>query len=174
MKIRNIVSRIGIARASRSRRRGEQGFTLAETASALLILMIAGMGAASLFAFAIQNNTNTRERELTMAVAQKRLEWLRSIPYSATTRTQAYHYPDAANPVSGGLAQTAATGVVEQDTLAGRSYTVTTIIRNDNNATDAAATSKTITVTVRPNAVREALGSVTLTTKRSILILGDN
>ena len=101
-----------------AQRPGERGFTLAETAIAMLVMMIASMGVVSLFSYSIKYNAGARDRELSMAVAQKRVEWLRSLPFDDTTRAVAYHYPDAGNPASGGLAATAATGVTETTTVA--------------------------------------------------------
>ena len=37
--------------------RREQGFTLIETASALLVMMIGGLGICAVFTYAIKNNT---------------------------------------------------------------------------------------------------------------------
>ncbi|MET0623580.1 MAG: type II secretion system protein [Pyrinomonadaceae bacterium] len=153
-------------------RHGERGFTLAETAIALLIMMIASVGVVSLFSYSIKYNAGAKDRELAMAVAQKRMEWLRGIPYNAATRGVAYHYPTAANPASGGLAKT--TGVTETTTSAGRSYTVVTTIANFKDATDAASVIKTITVRVTPDGADDALGAVALTTQRSILLMGTN
>ncbi len=155
-------------------RPGERGFTLAETAIALLIMMIASVGIVSLFTFAIQYNAGAKDRELAMAVAQKRMEWLRGIPYNAANRGLAYRYPDAANPVSGGLAATAATGVAETTTSAGRTYYVVTTIINSGATTDANSKIKTITIQVTPDGTNVALGRVTLVTQRSIILTGTN
>lgn len=152
----------------------ERGFTLAETAIALLIMMIAGVGVVSLFSYSVKYNAGAKDRELAMAVAQKRMEWLRGIPYNAATRAVAYRYPSAADATSGGLAKTAANGVTETTTSAGRSYTVVTTILNFNNATDANSVLKTITIRVTPDGANNALGQVTLTTQRSILTTGTN
>ncbi|HEY0170942.1 MAG TPA: type II secretion system protein [Pyrinomonadaceae bacterium] len=155
-------------------RPGERGFTLAETAIALLIMMIASVGVVSLFSYSVKYNAGAKDRELAMAVAQKRMEWLRGIPYNATTRGLAYRYPTTANPVSGGLAKTVAAGVTETATSAGRSYTVVTTITNFGNATDAASVIKTVTIQVTPVAQTNTLGQVSLTTQRSILLTGTN
>src|SRR5688572_4383837 len=161
------------SRTRRARARsGERGFTLAETAIALLIMMIASVGIVSLFTYAIQYNAGAKDRELAMAVAQKRMEWLRGIPYDVTTRAVAYHYPDAVNSTSGGLAAT--TGVTETTESAGRSYTVVTTIANFGGATDANSKIKTITIQVTPDGANTTLGQVTLVTQRSILLMGTN
>ncbi len=160
--------------AARAARPGERGFTLAETAIALLIMMIASVGVVSLFTYAIQYNAGAKDRELSMAVAQKRLEWLRGIPYDSTTRALAYRYPTTANPTSGGLAATGTAGVTETTTLAGRTYTVVTTIINSGGATDANSKIKTITIKVTPENAKNALGEVTLVTQRSILLMGTN
>src|SRR5919107_1299646 len=104
--------------------RNDRGFTLLEAAIALVILMIIGLGIASLFTYAIQANASADDRELSMAIAQKRMEWLRTIPFTAQTRHVAFSYPN------GGLEVTSSTGVNEIVTNAGRSYTVNTIIQN--------------------------------------------
>ena len=160
--------------AAAAARSGERGFTLAETAIALLIMMIASVGVLSLFTHSIRYNAGAKDRELSMAVAQKRMEWLRGIPYDATTRGLAYHYPTTAAPASGGLAATAASGVTETTTLAGRSYTVVTKIANVGGVTDANSKIKTITIQVTPDGANTALGQVTLVTQRSILLTGTN
>jgi Tfp pilus assembly protein PilV len=154
-------SRVNVAARS-----GERGFTLAETAIALLIMMIASVGIVSLFTYAIQYNEGAKDRELAMAVAQKRMESLRAIPYNDTTRAVAY--------TAGGLAATAASGVTETTTSGGRPYTVVTTITNFGGATNAASKMKTIKIKVTPNDARNALGEVTLITQRSILSMGTN
>src|ERR1041385_7622522 len=99
----------------------QRGFTLLEASIALVVLMIIGLGIASLFTYAIQANGRADDRELAMAIAQKRMEWLRTIPFTTQTRTVNYSYPN------GGLAQTSVP-VNETITNDGRSYVVTTII----------------------------------------------
>ena len=114
-----------------------------------------------------------------MALAQKRMEWVRSIPLNATTSNQAYSYPD------GGLKATAQS-VVENVTHGGRPYEVTTTIEDtdtdkENSATSNAnpATLKTITIRVKPlgggpqwSQVNSVYGSVTLTTQRAMVLTG--
>ena len=104
----------------------QRGFTVLEAAIAMVILMIIGLGIASLFTYSIQANGRADDRELAMTIAQKRMEWLRTIPFTTQTRSVAYSYPD------GGLAATATAGVSETVTSAGRSYTVNTIISDQN------------------------------------------
>jgi len=161
-------------RSAAAARPGQRGFTLAETAIALLIMMIASVGIVSLFTYSIRYNAGAKDRELSMAVAQKRMEWLRGIPYDDTTRAVAYRYPSTANPTGGGLAATAAAGVTETTTLAGRSYTVNTKIVNVGGVSDANSKIKTITIQVTPVGATTALGQVTLVTRRSILSMGTN
>lgn len=154
-----------------NQRRSERGFTLMETAVSLVVLMVVSLGVASLFAYATNANSGANDRELASAIAQKRLEWLRNMPYSASNRNLAYGYPN------GGLAATAAGGVVETETRAGRTYQVTTTIQNTAvvpaGLPDAGAPIlKTITVTVTPRGAGTFLGGVTLTTQRSSLVTG--
>jgi len=60
----------------------EKGFTLIETSIAMLVMMVVGLGATSLFLYAVRNNTGGAQRSLSMALAQQRAEDLRSIDYS--------------------------------------------------------------------------------------------
>src|ERR687883_2065215 len=98
--------------------RNDRGFTLLEAAIALVILMIIGLGIASLFTYAIGANSRADDRELAMAIAQKRMEWLRTIPFTTQTRSVAFSYPN------GGLQATSAAGVTETVTSVGRRYIV--------------------------------------------------
>jgi len=153
------------------RHKEQQGFTLLEAAIALVILMIIGLGIASLFTYAIQANANADDRELSMAIAQKRMEWLRTIPFNTQTRHVAFSYPN------GGLEVTATAGVSEPVTNAGRSYTVRTVITNLSTVPvgkpDAGEpTSKRIEVSVTPAGAQTAFETVTVTTQRSTQVVG--
>ena len=148
----------------------EAGFTLIETAISLIIMMVVGLGVASLFAYATNANSAADDREMATAIAQKRMEWLRNMPFSAATRDLAYAYP------GGGLGATASSGVSETETRAGRTYSVVTKIENTNvvpagKPEAGEPTVKTITVTVTPNSGR-VLGWVTVSTQRSTLAPG--
>jgi len=152
--------------------RSQQGFTLLEAAIALVILMIIGLGIASLFTYAIQANGRADDRELSMAIAQKRMEWLRTIPFTTQTRHVAFSYPN------GGLEVTSAQGVNENVTSAGRSYTVNTIIQNlsfvpAGNPDAGEPTVKSIQVSVTPAGAVTAFESVTITTQRSTQVTGN-
>jgi len=147
----------------------EQGFTLMETAVSLVIMMVIGLGAASLFAYATMANSGATDRELAMAVAQKRMEWLRSIPFSVTTRNLAYSYPNGCFLEK--------TGTTETETSSGRAYTVVTVIENTSvvpaGQPDAGQpTVKTITIRVTPQGAGPALGGVILSSQRSTLVPG--
>ena len=146
----------------RESRRNELGFTLMETTIALVILMVVGLGAASLFAYAATNTSTANDRQLAMAVAQQRIEELRAVLFTASS-----------------LAAT--TGTDTDVTSAGRPYLVTTVI-TDSTVVDGQPTLKTITVRVTPQGAGPAwsrniatlFGSVTVTTERSSLLLGPN
>jgi type II secretory pathway pseudopilin PulG len=147
----------------------EQGFTLMEIAVSLVIMMIIGLGAASLFAYATNANSGATDRELAMAVAQKRMEWLRNMPFSVTTRNLAYSY------ANGGLGAT--TGTTETETSSGRPYRIVTTIANTSvvptGQPDAGQpTVKTITIVVTPQGAGTALGGVSLSSQRSTLVPG--
>lgn len=57
------------------------GFTLIETAIAMLVMMIVGLSATSLFLYSVRYNSGASQRSVAMAVAQQRLEVLRGADY---------------------------------------------------------------------------------------------
>jgi Tfp pilus assembly protein PilV len=149
----------------------QKGFTLLEAAIAMVILMVIGLGIASLFTYSISENSRADDRELAMAIAQKRMEWLRTIPFTTQTRSVAYSYPN------GGLAATAIAGVTETVTNAGRSYTVITTISDLNfvpaGQPDAGAcTLKRIQISVTPTLATTNFQTVTVNTLRSTQVTG--
>lgn len=149
----------------------QRGFTVLEAAIAMVILMIIGLAIASLFTYSIQANGRADDRELAMTIAQKRMEWLRTIPFTTQTRSVAYAYPN------GGLAATATAGVSETVTSAGRSYTVNTIISDQNfvpvGQPDAGAcTRKLIQVSVTPATATTNFETVRLSTQRTTQVVG--
>ena len=149
----------------------QSGFTLLEAAIALVILMVIGLGVASLFTYSISANSKADDRELAMAIAQKRMEWLRTIPFTTQTRAVAYSYPN------GGLAATTTAGVTETVTNAGRTYTVVTTISDLNfvptgNPDAGASTLKRIQISVTPFGATTAFETVNVYTQRSTQVTG--
>jgi prepilin-type N-terminal cleavage/methylation domain-containing protein len=134
---------------------GQRGFTLIETAIALVVLMVGALAMSSLFVYAIQNNVGGGDRALAMAVAQQQLEQIRSVEFDdpslnigTTTRS----------PVTSG----------------GRDYTVVKTITNETNGDGSLKNLKRITITVTPhgagpNWVRT---SVVLVSERSARSMG--
>lgn len=141
---------------------GERGFTLLETSIAFVLLMIIGLGAASLFFYSATNTSTANDRQLAMAVGQQRMEELRAVNFN-----------DASLAATAGTE----TGV----SSAARPYLVQTVIA-DTNIVNGQPTMKIITVRVIPQGtgsvwartVTSLFGSVTLTTQRSSLTLGPN
>src|SRR5215204_5125701 len=157
--------------ANRRTDNAQRGFTLLEAAIAMVVLMIIGLGIASLFTYAIQANSRADDRELAMAIAQQRMEWLRTIPFTTQTRSLAFSYPN------GGLAATSVGGVTENVTNAGRPYVVNTIITDlgtvpAGNPDAGAPTLKRIQVSVTPGGAATAFESVTIATQRSTQVTG--
>lgn len=62
-------------------RMNHNGFTLIETAIAMLVMMIVGLSATSLFLYSVRYNSGASQRSVAMAVAQQRLEVLRGVDY---------------------------------------------------------------------------------------------
>ena len=142
--------------ATKGRDEAESGFTLIETAIALLIMMIVMLGAASLFAFSVHNNTSGADRTQTLAVAQQTMETLRSAKFSDTTTDAALNAGTVTQNVTRGGYNGSGT----------RPYTIVSTI------VDTTPTIKTITVTVTPIGAgpRWATGanaSVTIITQRA-------
>ena len=134
----------------RGKNRDEKGFTLLETAAALLVMMIGGLGICAVFAFAIRNNTGSRDRALALAVAQQQMERYRQMKFIDT-----------------GMAAHEAT--TETVTSAdSRTYTVRTTI------TDTTTSLKTIKIEVTPILSTDpwAQGTVEISVQRSTFALG--
>ena len=131
-----------------SDQRQEQGFTLIETACALLVMMIGGLGICAVFAFAIENNTGSRDRAAAIAVAQQQMERFRSLTF-----------------IDPALTAGTATNTV---TSATRTYTVKTMITNTT------ASLKTITIEVTPLLSSDpwALQTVKISVQRSTFAFG--
>lgn len=153
-----------LAKPDRTSHSNESGFTILETAIALVLMAIVGLGAASLFFYAVRNTVSAGDRELAMAVAQQRLEQLRNVAFS-----------DAS------IAATSAAGTSTSVTRAGRQYSIVTTI-TDSNVVNGQATAKTIMVRVTPasdgatwaSTVTSIFGSVTLVSLRTNQSLGPN
>lgn len=139
----------------------EAGFTLIETTIALVVMMIAALGAASLFSFSINYNSGASDRLVALAVAQEQLERIRIAQFNSTT---------TAAILTGGTSTQS--GLIRN----GKRYTVTTTI-DDDPATIAVEVSSTtnlkrITVAVAPDAVSQgwslnAGARITLITQRA-------
>lgn len=140
----------------------EQGFTLIETALAMVIMSIVGLGAVSLFVYAMGANSAARDRELSMAVAQQQMELLRRAPFASLASTV-----------------TASGGANRIVTSADRQYRVITTITDTVSGN---ITNKTITVEVTVvgsntsglTAAQKTFGTVTLVTQRTTSSLGSH
>jgi Tfp pilus assembly protein PilV len=122
-------------RAKRDRR-GGGGFTLIETAIALLILMVVGLGAASFILFSLRNNTGASLRAGVLAVGQQQMEELRAVTFDNV---------ESAVTAGGGSPKTV--------TVAGQQYTVATTVTYSPSS--ASPTLKTIEIDVTPVATAQ-------------------
>ena len=132
--------------------RGQQGgFTLLETAVAMVVMMIGGLGIAAVFAYAIKNNNGSRDRAIAIAVAQQEIERLRSLSFN-----------DAA------LAATPTLITPVTVTNGGRTFSMRTTIVNTTPSL------KTIQIRVTPlgNADQWASRSVQISIQRAAFTLG--
>lgn len=107
--------------------RGEQGFTLVETAIAMIVLMVTGLAATSLFVYSVKYNSGATDRAVAQAIAQRQMESLRKTAFASLA---------------------ASTTTVAS---AGRNFTVDVAVCNDGTAAcGGSAAVKRLTVTVTP------------------------
>ena len=133
----------------------QQGFTLIETSIALLILMVAGLGVASLFTYSIRYNTGGNDRAVALSIAQQHIEQFRSVPFTDSI-----------------LNVTSATVLSPNTVSNGRTYKVTKTVTGSNNDVDGNPTLKTITIRVEPTSSGWAGFPVILRTIRSARTMG--
>ena len=142
-------------------RRGEAGFTLLETMIALVLMMIAALGAASVFSYSINYNSGGSDRLVALAIAQEQLERIRSGQFNSTTTDSILN---GGTLVQGGLVRN------------GKRYVLTTTIDDDPTTPDpdiiATTSLKRITVAVAPENVSQgwslnAGARITLITQRA-------
>jgi Tfp pilus assembly protein PilV len=108
----------------------EGGFTLLETAIAMVVMMVGALACSSLFVFSIQNNVGGSERALSMAVAQQQLEQIRSVSYEDATLT---------------------VGTTNLTVTSGeREYNVQRDVADETNSNNTPKQLKRITITVTP------------------------
>jgi Tfp pilus assembly protein PilV len=133
---------------------GEGGFTLLETAIAMVVMMVGALACSSLFVFSIQNNVGGSERALSMAVAQQQLEKIRSVSYEDTTLTV------------GTTNLTVTSG--------GRDYNVQRVVADETNSDNSLKQLRKITITVTPEGTGQnwTRTPVVLVSYRSTLATG--
>jgi Tfp pilus assembly protein PilV len=134
-----------------TRHEQEKGFTLIETATALLVMMIGGLGICAVFAYAIKNNTGSRDRAAALAVAQQQMETYRNLTFTDTALNATSTNPAAVTV-----------------TNAERTYSVRTTITNTT------ASMKTIRIQVTPqlSSASWANSTVEIQVQRSTFALG--
>ena len=149
-------------RLAANRKRGdESGFSILEAVIALVLMLVVALGAVSLFSYSVYNNSGGTDRATSLAIAQQRLEMLRSAQFNSV----------ATDPILN-----AGPPVTSTIVLDGRAFSRTVAI-DDNPATQAidvnvATNLKGITVTVVPRAIGQGWafgggGTITLFTQRS-------
>lgn len=135
----------------------ERGFTLIETSIAMVIMMVAGLGAVSLFTYSIRYNSGANDRAVAISIAQQQIEQLRSVEFT--------------DPILNVSAATA----LSPDTISnGRTYRVTRTVTGSNNDVNGNPTLKTITIRVDPMSPGWAGFPVILRTIRSATTKGTN
>jgi Tfp pilus assembly protein PilV len=141
--------------------KGERGFSLLETAIAMVIMMVVGLGAAGGFAFAIRYNSGAADRAAAMTIAQTKLEKLRIVSFSDSSLT-------------------AGTTTATISDSAARAYTLTTTITD--TVVSGKITLKKIAVQVVPvnsagpinTTASSYYGSVMLVAERCSPVVGTN
>jgi Tfp pilus assembly protein PilV len=111
----------------------ERGFTLIETTIAMLIMMVAGLGMASMFIYSISYNSGGNDRAVAISIAQQQIEQLRSVQFTDS------------------ILNVSAATVLTPDTVSnGRTYRITRTVTGSNNDVNGNPTLKTITIQVNP------------------------
>lgn len=168
MRTENAGTTMKLKRA-RAARRSEAGFTLLETVIAMIVMMVVGLGASSLFLYSITNNSAAASRTQALAIAQQQVEQLRSVAWDDPLLNATVN-PVTTTIMSGGGA---GAGVVDSQYR----FTISKTVTAQNNVTvngNTRPTSKLITITVTPvtNNATWSAGAVTITTTRSTLQRG--
>ena len=134
----------------RQKQINERGFTMVETTIALVILMVALLGIASVFTYSTKYNSGASDRAIALVIAQQQMEQLRNVPFTSAELT----------------ATTPHTNTTV--TSAGRSYNVRLIIE------DTTPTRKTITIRVTPDKPSTSWSEapVILVAERAALTIG--
>jgi len=109
---------------------GQSGFTLVETAIAMVVMMVGALACSSLFVFSLQNNVGGGERALAMAVAQQQLEKIRSVTFEDSSLNV------------GTTSTTVRSGE--------RNYTVAKVVADETNSDGSVKQLRRITITVTP------------------------
>jgi Tfp pilus assembly protein PilV len=126
-------------------------------------MMIAGLGVVTVFAFAVTYNQGAGDRARAYAVAQQKVEIIRTTPYADLTAALAAEHTD-----------TVEDGESEIDL---RRFDVTMTITTNELVIDGTPRRKTITVTVTPQSLsdgRWSSGTVSLVTQRASTEMGPN
>ncbi len=116
----------------------EQGFSLLETAIAMVVMMVMALAVASLFAFAVNYNSGANDRTVALALAQQRLERLRDAAYWDSVMT------------AGSTTETIQNGAQQ--------YTVVTTVC-DSAGCGGSDSLKLITIQVRPSNLNQWVNS---------------
>ena len=109
---------------------GQSGFTLVETAIAMVVMMVGALACSSLFVASSQNNVGGGERALAMAVAQQQLEKIRSVTFEDSSLNV------------GTTSTTVRSGE--------RNYTVAKVVADETNSDGSVKQLRRITITVTP------------------------
>jgi len=104
---------------------------LVETAIALVVMMVVSLSMSSLFVYSLHNNVGGNDRALSMAVAQRQLEQLRSVNFNNSSLA-------------------AGTTTLSTVTEGGRSYSVVRTITDETNGDGSLKRLKKITISVTP------------------------
>jgi Tfp pilus assembly protein PilV len=145
-----------------ARMNNQRGFTVFETAIALVIMAVVGLAAAGGFVYAIRYNAGAADRAGSMSIAQTAIEKFRAVTFA-----------DAA--------MTAGVTTITVADSTGRTYSVKTTIA-DKTVVNLKPTIKSITIEVYPvnssgtinTTTLDYYGSVKLYTERSTPLMGTN
>ena len=140
------------------RKSQERGFTLLETTIALSVMLVVGLGAASLFFYAVRYNSGAADRTNELALLQRQMETYRTLPWnSAQLNAQAATTTGIMTMASSayGTAPTGNVGdcVASNTSSDARCYDLTTTIEDLTTYTGGPVMQKRITLSIAPRSV---------------------
>ena len=150
--------------AEHAQMNNEKGFTVFETAIALVVMTVVGLAAAGGFVYAIRYNAGSADRAGSMSLAQTAMERFRAVPFTDSLLTAGTTTETVTDSV--GRTFSVSTTVTDKTVVSGKTTLKSIVIQvSPVNATGTGTLNKT---------TLDYYGSVKLYTERSNPVAGTN